>query len=134
MNFFVSLSTQVEKQKVTLRVTNSMAKLLFFRFWVTNSMLKNKISRRVTNLMMRALLFSHIRVTNVKLMSEKISEDITVWTWYGKTRVTSCDLRVESLKGRDKIQNHELKFKSTSYEFKSTSLNPRVACSNPRVQ
>ena len=41
-------------------------------------MLKNKISRRVTNLMMRALLFSHIRVTNVKLMSEKISEDITV--------------------------------------------------------
>ena len=40
-------------------------------------MLKNKISLRVTNLM-GVLLFSHIRVTNVKLISEKISEDITV--------------------------------------------------------
>ena len=33
---------EVEKHKVTLRVTNSMVKLLFFRFRVTNSRLKNK--------------------------------------------------------------------------------------------
>ena len=46
--------------------------------------------------------------------------------WYGKTRVTSYDLRVESLKARVKIQKCEFKsasyeLKSTSYEFKSTS-------------
>ena len=63
-----------------------------------------------------------------------------LWKWYGKTRVTSCELRVkslkarvESLKARVEIQKYELKstsykfksmsyvFKSTSYKFKSTS-------------
>ena len=46
---------------------------------------------------------------------------VSPYTWYGKTRVTSCELRVESLKARVKIQKHELKFKSASYKFKSTS-------------
>ena len=48
------------------------------------------------------------------------------WSWYCKTRVTSYELQVESLKtwveslkARVKIQ--KCKFKSTSYEFKSTS-------------
>ena len=51
---------------------------------------------------------------------------VSPYTWYGKTRVTSCELRVESLKARVEIQKCEFKstsyeFKSTSYEFKSTS-------------
>ena len=41
--------------------------------------------------------------------------------WYGKTRFTSYELRVERLKAQGEIQKCELKFKSTSYEFKSTS-------------
>ena len=48
-----------------------MVKLSFFRFGVTNSKLKNKKTLlRVTN-SMGALLFSHIRVTHVKLVNEK---------------------------------------------------------------
>ena len=55
-----------------------MVKLLFFRFQVTNSRLKNKKnSPRVTN-KMGALLFPHFRVTNVKLINEKNSLNITV--------------------------------------------------------
>ena len=74
-------------QKVTLRVTNLMVKLLVFRFRVTNSRLKNKkihqLSKKNKNKKfitssMGALLFSHIRVTNVKLINEKISLNITV--------------------------------------------------------
>ena len=38
--------------------------------------------------------------------------------WYGKTWVTSYELRVARY---EQIQKHELKFKSTSYKFKSTS-------------
>ena len=38
--------------------------------------------------------------------------------WYGKTWVTSYELRVVRY---EQIQKHELKFKSTSYEFESTS-------------
>ena len=49
-----------------------MVKLLFFRFQNTNSRLKN-------NTTMGALLFCHFRVTNVKLINEKISLDVTVW-------------------------------------------------------
>ena len=48
--------------------------------------------------------------------------------WYGKTgvtsyelRIASYELRVESLKARVEIQKSVLKFKSMSYEFKSTS-------------
>ena len=56
-----------------------MVELLFFRFRVTNSSLKNKsISRRVTNSMGR-LSVSHFRVTKVKLINEKKSLNITVW-------------------------------------------------------
>ena len=32
----------MEKYKISLQVTNSMVKLLYFRFWVTNLKLKNK--------------------------------------------------------------------------------------------
>ena len=54
-----------------------MVKLLFFRFRVTNSRLKNEEnSLQVTN-SMGALLFSHFRVTNMKLISEKNSLNIT---------------------------------------------------------
>ena len=48
---------------ISLQVTNSMIKYLFFLFRVTNSMVE--------------LLFSH--VTNLKLINEKNSLDITVW-------------------------------------------------------
>ena len=44
LNFYFStfeLLTQSWKIKVSLRVTNSMVKLLFFHFWVTNLNLKN---------------------------------------------------------------------------------------------
>ena len=41
-NFPSSYKLEVEKYKISLRVTNSMVKLLFFRFRVTNSRLKNK--------------------------------------------------------------------------------------------
>ena len=41
-NFPSSYKHEVEKYKISLRVTNSMVKLLFFRFRVTNSRLKNK--------------------------------------------------------------------------------------------
>ena len=55
-----------------------MVKLLFFRFRVTaNSRLKNK------KVHMGALLFSHFRVTNVMLINEKISLNITVSKWHG---------------------------------------------------
>ena len=45
--------------------------------------------------------------------------------WYGKTRVTSYDLRVESLKAQDdslkgRVKIQKCEFKPTSYEFKST--------------
>ena len=50
-----------------------MVKLLFFCFWVANSGLQKKlISLRVTNSMGK-LLFFHFRVTNVKLINEKKS-------------------------------------------------------------
>ena len=50
-----------------------MFKLLFFCFQVTNSRLKNKKnSLRVTN-SIGALLFSHFRVTNMKLMTWTMS-------------------------------------------------------------
>ena len=39
--------------------------------------------------------------------------------WYGKTRVTSYELRIESLEERVEIQMFE--FKSGSYEFNFTS-------------
>ena len=41
--------------------------------------------------------------------------------WLYFVRVTSCELRVESLKAGAEIQKCELKLKSTSYAFKSTS-------------
>ena len=49
-----------------------MVKILFLSFRVTDARLKNKKSPplRVTN-SIGALLFSHIRVTNVKLINEK---------------------------------------------------------------
>ena len=64
--------------------------------------------------------------------------------WYGKTQVTSHELRVQIHELR--VQIHEFKF--MTYEFKSTSSNsrvtsstlrvtssnPQVASSNPRVQ
>ena len=53
-----------------------MVKHLFVRFRVVNSRLK-KNPLRVTN-SMNALLLSHFRVTNVKLINEKNSLDITV--------------------------------------------------------
>ena len=60
-------------------VTNSMVKILFLSFRVTDARLKNKKSPPlgVTN-SIGALLFSHIRVTNVKLINEKNSLNITV--------------------------------------------------------
>ena len=47
-------------------------------------------------------------------------------SWYGKTRVTSFELRVESLKARveglkARVEIQKCVFKSTSYEFESTS-------------
>ena len=60
-----------------------MVKLLFFRFRVTNSRLKNEEnSLQVTN-SMGALLFSHFRVTNMKLIYEKNSLNITGLKWHG---------------------------------------------------
>ena len=44
--------------------------------------------------------------------------------WYGKTRVTSCEL---------KALKHQLKFKSTSPNRRVTSSNPWVTSSNPWV-
>ena len=48
-----------------------MVKILFFRFLVTNSRLKNKKFHFEVLTSMVALLFSHFRVTNVKLINEK---------------------------------------------------------------
>ena len=59
------------KYLISIRVTNSVVKLLFFRFRVTNSRFKNKKfhfelpTRWVHS-------FSHFRVTNVKLIYKKI--------------------------------------------------------------
>ena len=49
-----------------------------FAFQILIEVKKQKISLRVTN-SVGALLFSHIRVTNVKLINEKHSINITVW-------------------------------------------------------
>ena len=57
---------------IALQATNSMVKL-FFRF---NSRLKNK--KFLFELLTGELLFSHFRVTKVKLINEKISLNITV--------------------------------------------------------
>ena len=61
-------------------------------------------------------------------------------TWYGKTQVTSYELRVESLKARVEIQKCEFETtiygcEYTSYEFKSTSyeFKPLVKSSNSRI-
>ena len=64
--------------------------------------------------------FRHLKTTFWKLPCSWIIK------WYGKTRVMSCELWVESLKARVKIQKWEFKstsyeFKSVNYEFKSTS-------------
>ena len=82
LNFFVSLSSywpEVEKYWISLQVTNSMVKLLFFRFRVTNSRLKNIGVTNSTG----AFLFSHLRVTNVKLINEKNSLNNAVSNWHG---------------------------------------------------
>ena len=55
----------VEKYIISLQVTNSMGKLLYFHFRVTSSMVK--------------LLFSHFRVTIVKLINEENSLNVIVW-------------------------------------------------------
>ena len=49
--------------------------------------------------------------------------------WYGKTQVTSHELRVQIHELR--VQIHEFKF--MTYEFKSTSSNSRVTSSTLRV-
>ena len=78
-----SYYVKVGKYLISLRVTNSMVKLLFFRFWVTNSSFKKKnISLRVTNSIV-ALLFCHFLVTDLKLINEKNSLNITVSKWHG---------------------------------------------------
>ena len=41
-NSTLSYYLEMEKYKISLQVTNSMVRLLFFRFWVTNLKLKNK--------------------------------------------------------------------------------------------
>ena len=75
---------------------NSKMKLLFFYFWVINPTSKNenlhfelptrnqKIKKlfRITN-SMDALLFSHLRVTIVKLINEQNSLNIIVSKWHG---------------------------------------------------
>ena len=62
MNF----TLEVKKYLISLQVTNSTVKILFFYFRVTNSRLKNKKNPlRVTNTM-GELLCSHFRVKNVK--------------------------------------------------------------------
>ena len=59
-----------------------MVKILFFRFRVTNSRLKNK-KFYFDLLTWWVHFFCHIRVTNVKLINEKISLDIAVSKWHG---------------------------------------------------
>ena len=66
---------------MSIRVTNSVVKLLFFRFRVTNSRFNNKKfhfelpTRWVHS-------FSHFRVTSVKLIYEKNSLNITASKWH----------------------------------------------------
>ena len=71
-----SYELEVEKYLISLQVTNSKVKLLFFYFRVTNLRLKNEkihfeFSLGVSD-SMGAFLFSHFPVTNVKLINEKI--------------------------------------------------------------
>ena len=49
--------------------------------------------------------------------------------WYGKPRVTNCELRVTSFKA----YKHELNLKSASSNPRVTSSNPWVTSSNPQV-
>ena len=56
-----------------------MIKLLFFRFRVTNSRLKNKKIHFELLTQWGALLFSDIRITNVKLINEKNYLIIAIW-------------------------------------------------------
>ena len=89
-NFYFSsfeLLTRTGKVKISLRITSTKIKLLFFYFRVTDSKLKNKISNfelltqsqkikknllRVTNLIVKLFLF-HFRVIKPKLKNKNFT-------------------------------------------------------------
>ena len=89
-NFYFSsfeLLTRTWKVKISLRITSTKIKLLFFYFRVTDSKLKNKISNfelltqsqkikknllRVTNLIVKHFLF-HFRVIKPKLKNKNFT-------------------------------------------------------------
>ena len=66
-------------------------------------------------------------------VESKLCISTLIWTmldnvkiWYGKTRVTSCELQVESLKARveslkTQVKIQKCEFQSTSYEFQFKS-------------
>ena len=85
----------MKNRKLHFELLTRSLNFYFFRFRVTNSSLKNKkfhfelIIRRVQfyfltfNNSKGTILFSHFRVTNAKLINEKISLIIAVSKWHG---------------------------------------------------
>ena len=111
------------QRRVTVEGTSSTNLVLIIAFCMA---FDSKVTRSLEMRMNSQASWIISGVTNYLPMLVTAWRVLNLELWYGKTRVTSYDLRVESLKAWVKIQKCAFKFtsyefKSRSYEFKTTS-------------